>query len=108
MSPTRGLSAEAERSVELVTPSPVLLPADCTIRGIAVLQSCLRSAPAAASLDGSAVRCIDAAGVKLLVAFMRARRAARHVDRWAAVSEVLAGTVLSLGLTTAVNLPGRA
>jgi|SRR5579863_10543804 len=83
----------------------VLLPVECTLEDIATLQSCLRYAPAGATLDGSAVRRIDAAGAKLLVAFMRARRAARHVDRWSAVSEVLVRTIAGLGLTTAINLP---
>jgi hypothetical protein len=48
----------------------VVLPARCTINEIGALQDCLRAAASvAASLDGTAVQRIDAAGLKLLMQY---------------------------------------
>ena len=83
----------------------VVLPPTCTINEIAVLQECLRSAPLEAVLDGSAVRRIDFAGVKLLVAFIRERRVSHGQIRWRGASAVLYEVVTGLGVANAVNLP---
>jgi phospholipid transport system transporter-binding protein len=83
----------------------VVLPARCTINEIAVLQDCLRAASVAATLDGSAVQRIDAAGVKLLMAFMRERRAAHGQIHWRGASAVLSHAVIALGVANALNLP---
>jgi len=90
---------------EAAVPAAVLLPADCTLREIGALHQCLRGAAHELPLDGSAVRRIDTAGVQLLVAFMRERKAANRAVRWQAASSALSQTVLSLGLSAALNLP---
>jgi phospholipid transport system transporter-binding protein len=81
------------------------LPADCTIRAIGALHSCLRRVSAAAVLDGSAVQRIDKAGVQLLVAFIRERRAAHTAVGWSAASPALLEAARSLGLTKAMKIP---
>jgi phospholipid transport system transporter-binding protein len=83
----------------------VALPADCTIRAIAGLYSCLRRMPAAAALDGTAVQRIDMAGVQLLLAFIRERRAAHAAVSWKGVSPALLEAARAFGLTTAMKLP---
>lgn len=83
----------------------VLLPVNCTIGEIGGLHDCLRSAPLGALLDGSAVRRIDSAGVRLLVAHIRERRAARGSVQWKAASAALSDAVAMLGMATAVSLP---
>ncbi len=83
----------------------VRLPANCTIREIAGLHACLRTALRKDSLDGSAVERIDSAGIKLLAAFVRERRAAGCQTDWTAASSVLSEAVLRVGLATAINLP---
>ena len=92
------------------TPSPLtgdvaVLPPRCTINEIAALQDCLRAASVAATLDGSAVQRIDAAGVKLLIAFMRERRAAHGQIQWRGASAALSHAVIALGVANALNLP---
>jgi anti-anti-sigma regulatory factor len=95
--------------IAMKPPSPVaaaiVLPPSCTIREIAVLQECLRGAPLGAALDGSAVRRIDSAGVKLLMAFIRERRVSHGEIRWRGASAVLSDAVIGLGVANAVNLP---
>jgi ABC-type transporter Mla MlaB component len=56
-------------------------------------------------LDGSAVRQIDSAGVKLLVAFIRERRVSHGQIHWRSASAVLNKVVIGLGVANAVNLP---
>ncbi len=56
-------------------------------------------------MDGSAVRRIDSAGVKLLVAFIRERRVSHGQIRWRGASAVLNEVVTGLGVANAVNLP---
>jgi len=93
------------------TPSPatdgvaVVLPPRCTINEIAALQDCLRAASVAATLDGSAVQRIDAAGAKLLIAFIRERRAAHGQIQWRGASAALSHAVIALGVANALNLP---
>ena len=86
-------------------PPVVLLPPDCTVGGIADLSKCLRSAVWGAVLDGSAVRRIDTAGVRLLSTFVRERHAALCVVRWRVASPELIDAVLRLEMENAVNLP---
>jgi ABC-type transporter Mla MlaB component len=83
----------------------VVLPVNCTLREIAALHDCLRSVSQADALDGSAVQRIDSAGMRLLVAFIRERRAAGCAIGWRAASSALTGAVVLLGLATAINLP---
>jgi ABC-type transporter Mla MlaB component len=83
----------------------VALPADCTIRAIAGLHACLRRMPEGAAFDGSAVQRIDRAGMQLLLAFIRERRAARAAVTWSGVLPALLAAARSLGLTTAMKLP---
>jgi phospholipid transport system transporter-binding protein len=98
-------------SDSVTTPSPatddvaVVLPPRCTINEIAALQDCLRAASVAATLDGSAVQRIDAAGAKLLIAFMRERRAAHGQIQWRGASAALSRAVIALGVANALNLP---
>ena len=83
----------------------VVLPARCTINEIAALQDCLRAASVAATLDGSAVQRIDTAGLRLLMAFGRERRAAHGQIQWRGASAVLSRAVIALGVANALNLP---
>jgi phospholipid transport system transporter-binding protein len=83
----------------------VVLPPRCTINEIAALQDCLRTASVVATLDGSAVQRIDAAGAKLLIAFMRERRAAHGQIQWRGASAALSHAVIALGVANALNLP---
>jgi ABC-type transporter Mla MlaB component len=84
----------------------VALPADCTRSGIGALHDQLRAAGRHDVLDGSAVQRIDAAGLRLLLAFMNERRAAGSVIAWRATSQVLSTAAQELGLTAAMHLPG--
>jgi phospholipid transport system transporter-binding protein len=83
----------------------VVLPPRCTINEIAALQDCLRGASVAVTLDGSAVQRIDTAGVKLLIAFIRERRAAHGQIQWRGASAVLIHAVIALGVANALHLP---
>lgn len=85
--------------------SSVALPADCTIQGIGVLHERLRTAGRGDSLDGSTVQRIDAAGLRLLVAFMHERRAAGSTIAWRGISKVLSESARKLGLVEAISLP---
>jgi ABC-type transporter Mla MlaB component len=85
--------------------SSIVLPRRCTLPEIAVLHDLLRSASRDDNLDGSRVEQIDSAGLRLLVAFIRERRAAGCAISWRGASSVLNRAVALLGLTTAVNLP---
>jgi len=85
--------------------SSVALPADCTIHGIGVLHERLRTAGRGDSLDGSTVQRIDAAGLRLLVAFMHERRAAGSTIAWRGISAVLSDAARKLGLVEAIRLP---
>lgn len=80
----------AETSIHTSWPAgpvaSVPLPADCRIRALAGLRSCLRRMPEWAAFDGFAVQRIDRAGIQLLLAFIRERRAARVVVTWSGVS----------------------
>lgn len=83
----------------------VALPADCTIGAIGVLHERLRTAGRGDSLDGSTVQRIDAAGLRLLVAFMRERRAAGRTIVWRGMSQVLSEAAQQVGLVEAIRLP---
>ena len=83
----------------------VALPADCTRSGIGALHDQLRAAGRHDALDGSAVQRIDAAGLRLLLAFMNERRAAGSVIVWRGTSRVLSNAAQELGLTAAMRLP---
>ena len=48
---------------------------------------------------------IDAAGLKLLMAFSRERRAAHGQIQWRGASAVLSRAVIALGVANALNLP---
>ena len=82
----------------------VELPADCTIHGIGVLHERLRTAGRGDSLDGSTVQRIDAAGLRLLVAFMHERRAAGSTIAWRGISKVLSDAARKRGLVEAIRL----
>ncbi len=83
----------------------VALPADCTRNGIGALHDQLRTAGRHDVLDGSEVQRIDAAGLRLLLAFMNERRAAGSVIAWRGTSGVLSKAAQELGLTAAMRLP---
>jgi ABC-type transporter Mla MlaB component len=83
----------------------VALPADCTRNGIGALHDQLRAAGRHDVLDGSEVKRIDAAGLRLLLAFMNERRAAGSVIAWRGTSGVLSKAAQKLGLTAAMHLP---
>jgi ABC-type transporter Mla MlaB component len=83
----------------------VVLPKHCTLAQIGVLHDILRSACRNDDLDGSDVERVDSAGLRLLVAFIRERRAAGGSVGWRGASAVLHKAVSALGLTAAVNLP---
>ena len=99
----------AETSMDTSWPSgsvaSVVLPSDCTIRAIGGLHSCLRRMPELAAFDGSAVQRIDRAGMQLLLAFIRERRAACAAVTWSGASPALLAAARALGLTTAMKLP---
>ena len=86
----------------------LVLPPRCTINEIAAMQDCLRATSVAVTLDGSAVQRIDAAGVKLLIAFIRERRAAHGQIQWRGASALLIHAVIALGVANALNLPTAA
>jgi ABC-type transporter Mla MlaB component len=54
-----------------------------------MLYSCLHRMPESAAPDGSAVQRIDRAGVQLLLAFIRERRAIHAGVSWKGVSPAL-------------------
>jgi ABC-type transporter Mla MlaB component len=83
----------------------VALPADCTRNGIGALHDQLRAAGRHDALDGSAVQRIDAAGLRLLLAFMNERRAAGSVIAWRGTSKVLSKAAQELGVAAAMHLP---
>jgi len=83
-----------------------VLPANCTIRDIAVLHDCLRSAPPDSRLDGSAVQRIDTAGLQLLVAFLHERRTANLPVEWQSVSAELSDAASLVGAMSVLHLPG--
>jgi ABC-type transporter Mla MlaB component len=85
--------------------SSVELPRHCTLAEIGALHDLLRSVSRTDNLDGSQVERIDSAGLRLLVAFIRERRAAGYAIGWRAASSVLNRAVWLTGLTAAINLP---
>jgi ABC-type transporter Mla MlaB component len=104
-------SSPVTRSDSVNTPATgtadvaVVLPPCCTINEISALQDCLRAASVAVTVDGSAVQRIDTAGVKLLIAFIRERRAAHGQIQWRGASAALIHAVIALGVANALNLP---
>lgn len=83
----------------------IALPADCTLGEIGVLHERLRTAGRGDSLDGSTVQRIDAAGLRLLVAFVHERRAAGSTIAWRGISKVLSEAAQKVGLVEAIRLP---
>jgi phospholipid transport system transporter-binding protein len=70
-----------------------------------LLHDCLRAAAPGSQLNGSAVARIDTAGLQLLVAFIRERRAANQPVDWQSVSAAVRDTASLIGVSAALNLP---
>lgn len=100
-----------ERDVSSASPaSALVLPPRLDIQGARDLKGQLASLleGSEAVLDGAGVEGADAAGLQLLVAFVRQVHASAHAVRWAAVSEELRATAALTGLTAALALPAPA
>ncbi len=101
----RNLATDTQSTPKSEGRCAIALPADCTIGGIGVMHQTLRTAGRGDSLDGSTVQRIDAAGLRLLVAFMRERRAAGRTIVWRGISSVLSEAARQVGLAEAIRLP---
>jgi len=87
------------------------LGADCTVAEADALKSALASRVAetgAVTLDVSALQRIDTAGLQLLAAFVRDRRAAGRAVAWGGRASALETAAHLLGLHHMLELPGEA
>jgi len=89
---------------------PLTLAADCTVAQAETLKSELasrlhESGPVA--VDVSALQCIDTAGLQLLAAFVRDRRAAGRVVEWRGRAAALDAAAGVLGLNGMLELSGE-
>ena len=105
--PRKARSAPKRRIARPGATSSVTLPADCTIAQTAAVKS--RLAPllgraSAITLDGNAVRRVDSAGLQLLAAFVRERRASGRSVAWRDVSPVFSAAATLLGLNAVLEL----
>lgn len=83
------------------------LPAECVIAGAADLRTALQAAVSeqrTTTLDASAVQRIDTAGLQLLAAFVRDRRAASRQVAWAGASPAFIERAKLLDLQAALQL----
>jgi anti-anti-sigma regulatory factor len=101
----RSVATDTQSTPKSESRGAIALPADCTIAAIGILHDRLRTAGRGDSLDGSTVQRIDAAGLRLLVAFMHERRAAGSTMAWRGTSKVLSEAARKVGLVEAIRLP---
>ena len=88
----------------------VALPEECGIASAAKLQAALLKRlgdGASVKIDASAVQRVDSAGLQVLAAFARDRRAAGRDIEWVGVPESLADAASLLSLTDALGLSAQ-
>jgi ABC-type transporter Mla MlaB component len=86
------------------------LPGECGIASAAKLKSALLKRVGDAgsvTLDASAVQRVDSAGLQVLAAFARDRRAAGLALEWASVPRSLADAASLLSLTDVLGFAAR-
>lgn len=86
------------------------LPADCTVAQADTLKSALvrrLRQPRPVTIDVSALRRVDTAGLQLLAAFVRDRRVAGRALAWRGRAPALEAAAALLGLQGMLELPGE-
>jgi ABC-type transporter Mla MlaB component len=101
---------KAARSKTAAPPAPtsLTLAAECLVTDAASLKANLASLldePLAVTLDVSALKRIDTAGLQIITAFVRERAGHGRPVEWQGTAQVLATAAQLLGLTTLLKLP---
>jgi ABC-type transporter Mla MlaB component len=88
----------------------IALPEECLIASVPTLKAALLKRlgdGGSVKIDASSVQRIDSAGLQVLAAFARDRRAAGLAVEWLSVPESLAGAASLLSLTDALGLAAQ-
>jgi len=108
----RGKAASAKRIARRGgEPGSLTLAAECTVAEADALKSELArrvDEPGTITLDVTALQRIDTAGLQLLAAFVRDRRAAGRAIAWRGQAPALNAAAGVLGLNSMLELPGEA